>query len=211
MILSGCASQESPAVATLRHLAQGTLLPSPHGNSHQLDRRFQYLRVQYNKLPSVYMALGYVDYQGSYTVQTWYSADGEVIQLAEGRVIGTVGLPHDWSHVNISALPRWSTLANGQPATYSRQRDSQVGYVYNEVDRVQAVRRPADAASPLPPTAPQLPATAWWVEETTPALPTAYVAVLPTASGPQWVYSYQCLTPQVCLGMQPWPPAFTGP
>lgn len=207
--LLGCASQESVTVATLRGVMRGSLLPQTDGSPPQLDSRFRYLRVQYNQLPAVYMALGFVDVQANHSIQTWYSADGEVIQLHDGRIVGTVGIPHDWTNVKFSALPSWNELASGKPLTYTRQRDSKVGYAYNTTDTVQAVRH--GATTQFPSTAPQLPETAWWVEETTPALPTAYVAVLPTIDGPTWVYSYQCLTPQVCLSMQPWPPAFTGP
>lgn len=155
------------------------------------------------------MALGFVDVQASHAIETWYTADGEVIQLRDGRVVGTVGLPHNWANVKLSALPSWNDLASGKPIAYTRQRDSKVGYAYNTTDTIQAVLH--SATSQLPSAAPQLPDTAWWVEETTSALPAAYVAVLPTAHGPAWIYSYQCLTPQVCLSMQPWPPAFTRP
>lgn len=210
LVLSGCASQESPIAATFSHIAHGTLLSPKDTTPPTLDKRYRYLRVQYNQLPAVYMVLGYLDSQDTQSVETWYSADGEVIQLREGRIVGTAGLPYDWAHVKLSALPNWGELANGQPMAYTRQRDSRVGYAYNVTDHIEVVRPSGtSAALQFPATAPRLPDTAWWVQETTSALPAAYVAVLPTANGPTWVYSYQCLTPQVCLSMQPWPPAFS--
>lgn len=204
----GCASQESPLVATISGLTRNS---DNQKNLPALSTQFKYLRVQYNQLPAVYMVLGYVDTKESQTIQTWYSADGEVIKLEEGRIVGTVGLPHDWSQVKLSGLPSWKVLSSGQPASYSRQRDTKMGYAYSVLDNVQVNLRSANAHSPLPPTAPQLPSTAWWVEESTSALPTAYIAVIPEKNDLLWVYSYQCLSPQACLSMQLWPPTFIGP
>ena len=181
-------------MATLRGVMGGGLLPQSDGSAPRLDKRFQYLRVQYNQQPAVYMALGFVDIRSGHAVQTWYSADGEVIQLIDGRITGTTGLPFDWANVQLSKLPSFDELADGRPLTYSRHRDNKAGYAYNLTDTIQAIRKGANAISQLPDNTPPLPSNIWWVEETTAALPAAVVAVLPTANGSTWVYSYQCLS-----------------
>lgn len=210
--LPGCAVQESPAIETLRNLVQGTMLPLPSGSAPHLNPRFQYLRVQYNSHPHVYMVLGNIDQYEGQAVQTWYSAEGEVIKLRDGRIVGTAGLPHNWLNVRYSNLPPWNELSSGKSAIFSRQRDSRTGYTYNTIDSVQAVRNDSPRTQePIAGAATTLPDTVWWVTETTTALPAAYIGLQPTASGPQWVYTYQCLSSQACISMQPWPPAYKRP
>lgn len=191
---------------------RGNLLPKFDGNMPQLNSSLRYLRVQYNQLPAIFMVLGFVDGQPDHAIETWYSADGEVIQLQNGRLVGTAGLPHDWANVKFTALPQWNALAAGERANYLRQRDSKTNYAYSLTDHVQAIRSPGPSAAQFPYELPALPSTAWWVEETTADLPAAFIAVLPRANNSHaWVYSYQCITPQACLRMQPWPPASSGP
>lgn len=172
-----------------------------------LNPDLQYLRLTVRGRV-VLMVLGYVDTVPEGVIETWYSSQGEVIRLQNGRVVSTAGLETDWRAVRNFDLPSWKTLtgnAANTPATYRRERDEMPGYRYGVAETVSlyAVRTPTNAKlAGL--SAQEL----RWYEETVAGqggLPSARYALRAQESEPQVIYGEQCLSPQFCLAWQQWP------
>lgn len=170
----------------------------------KLDPRFSYLRVQMGQYAAI-LALGYVDPAPDGPVQVWYSTEGEVLRLREGRLVGltlpsALGFPN-WLHVAFSPLPPWQAI--GEEARFVRLRDASPDYRYGV--REQMTIRPI--APPPAARLQQLPAASLtWFEERAQdsALPPARYAL-----DAQWrvVYGEQCLSENFCLSWQSWPAA----
>jgi hypothetical protein len=157
------------------------------------------------------MVLGYVDADPAGEIETWYSANREVIKTQNGRIVGTAGLETDWVAVRFPVQPQgWETVPQGG-AAFQRERDQMPGYRYGvqEMLRIKPLATaPVDhlpASLPLP-----LAGTyRWFMEESTAAaesaLPSAWYAWGQHRGMQSIVYSEQCLSPKLCLKMQRWP------
>jgi hypothetical protein len=77
-------------------------------NSASLNPRYRYLRVQVNG-QSALLVLGYEDKKPGMITQTWYSSAKEVLQLQNGRLIGTGGLDVNWIDVTLIDAPAITT------------------------------------------------------------------------------------------------------
>ncbi|MDE2344723.1 MAG: YjbF family lipoprotein [Betaproteobacteria bacterium] len=172
-----------------------------------LSPRYRYLYVTASFGGAFLLVEGAKESDPAGAVDVWYSADGEVLKLQHGQVVGTAGLPVDWRRVRWSALPDWSLLQK-HPGQFERTRDQMPGYRDGFEERI-TVRR-ID-----PPTKSALkdidPATLVWFEERAvpvtpnqPFLPPARVAVR-FQPGPEAVYGEQCLALDFCLTWQSWP------
>ena len=155
------------------------------------------------------LALGYVD-RGT---EVWYSADGSVVRLRDGRLEGTDGLSVDWKNV----ASRDAALLPGAnaPVTYTRVRDEMPGYRIQLEERVRIL--PLHSAPSAAPKALRQPAVRWFREEvvpdpaaggwwTTRGKPYRYpglygwdVSVQPA----RLVFGSQCLAKEVCVTWEP--------
>lgn len=175
----------------------------------ELNPNFRYLRVQIGTR-EVFMALGYVDQLPDGPVQVWYSAEGDVLRLRDGRVVGaTMKSGTDWLSVTFAHLPSWEAV--GSQAVFDRARDESPGYRYGIKEKlmIRRIAPPDDSQLKLVPAS-----TLTWFEETvqgdTSGRPARYAVSLDGAGAHQVVYAEQCLSSEYCFSWQSWPSSGKG-
>lgn len=171
----------------------------------QLNPNLRYLRVTVRGRVAL-LVLGYVDPDPEGEINVWYSSQGEVIRLQNGRLVGTAGLETDWRTVRNSGLPAWKDLLGRQALVYRRERDEMPGYRFGIKENVSLypVRTPTNARLA------HLPAESLrWYEETVlnqaDDLPSARYALNTRDGEPRVVYGEQCLSQKLCIAWQTWP------
>jgi len=170
-----------------------------------LNPRLSYLRVQVGER-ELFLALGYVDQLADGPVQVWYSGDGDVLRLRDGRVVGLITkYGPDWLGVSFARLPRWDAL--GDQAEFERVRDARPGYRYGIREKmlIRRIAPPDDTQLRLMPSS-----LLAWFEETVRGdsdIPAARYAV--GADG-HVVYAEQCMSNEFCFSWQSWPSSGKG-
>jgi hypothetical protein len=107
----------------------------------KLNPNLKYLRVTVRDR-AVLMVLGYLENTPQGNIETWYSSEGEVLKLLNGRVLSTNGLELDWRNVSYTALPPWSELnsflkPNTTPIEFKRTHDQMPAYKFGISEAVQ--------------------------------------------------------------------------
>lgn len=171
----------------------------------KLNPNLRYLRVTVRGRVAL-MVLGYVDASPDGALETWYSSEGEVIRLQNGRVVATAGLEINWRAVRPAALPTWKDMLGRTSITYQRERDEMPGFRFGIRESVSlyTVRTPTNALLV------GVPAQEFrWYEEAVQGqpggLPSARYALRTEDSESRVVYAEQCLSPAFCLAWQIWP------
>ena len=169
-----------------------------------LNPQLRYLRVTVRGRVAL-MVLGYVEPYPEGKIDTWYSAEGEVIRLQNGRIVGTAGLETDWRPVRNISLPSWKDMLGRPAVTYRRERDEMPGYRYGIAESVSLYPVPAPINAKLV----GLPADSLrWYEEAVlgqaDGLPSARYALYTSDGEPIAVYGEQCLSQNLCLAWQLW-------
>ena len=169
-----------------------------------LNPSIRYLRVSINGRVLL-LALGYIDADKFGPIEVWYSANGEVLRLQNGHVVGLTGTDSEWRQVRFSALPAWPTsIAAAGPVTYTRTRDLMPGYHFGMVDKLTLLPTPAPVKSSLVALNPAN--LHWFVEVVEGAkFLDAHFAVANTKKGNVAVYGEQCISAELCLTWQRWP------
>jgi len=159
--------------------------------------------------------LGYIDKRPEGAVEVWYSGNGEVVRLLDGRLVGTTGLSTDWREVRFSSLPAWTGDANGAaPKTYQRERDMMPGYRFGIRDEIVRTPIAAPQQTALAGTAA---ASLRWYEErsvshpASASLPPARFGVSQAGGAPRVVYSEQCISNNLCMSFEQWTPSPPAP
>ena len=171
----------------------------------ELNPKLRYLRVTVRGRVA-FMVLGYVEPAPEGEIATWYSSEGEVIRLQNGRVVGTAGLETDWRAVRNVSLPAWKDLAGRAAVVYSRERDEMPGYRYGIAERVKLYPVSVPNNSKLVGlTADSL----RWYEEAVldqpDGLASGRFALYTKDNGETLVaYGEQCLSQTLCLAWQLW-------
>ena len=194
----GCSSGSGAALATGRSAFLDT---ATQDTSVRLDQRYRYLKLTaFGR--SVYPVLGFVD--GS--TEVWYTGQGEVVRLINGRLSDSAGLPIDWRAVHAPGAPDWSSVF--APAVrYERRRDVVKGSYSSVSDQVSVARISAPQSVVV---ANNLSSELIWFEESSSTndprfrVGTALYAVNMASVPPKVVYSEQCLGESLCLKMQEW-------
>ena len=170
-----------------------------------LNPQFDYLRVSLNGRVAL-MVLGYREQAAQGLVDSWYSADGEVLKLQNGRIVSTAGFALDWRDVRYQNLPTWSEASADRQRFFVRTRDQMPQYRFGITEKIAIypIAAPKDAklagisASQLR-----------WVEEKVDAVPHGLASArfgLHTQAGvTQVIYGEQCLTESMCIAWQKWP------
>jgi hypothetical protein len=175
----------------------------------KLDPKLKYLRVTVRDR-SVLMVLGYLDNTPQGKIETWYSSEGEVLSLLNGRILSTNGLELDWRNVKYASLPGWSLLAglssNSSSFQFSRTHDQMPAYKFgiSEVVNLYGIGAPSNSnliglhASQLK-----------WFEEkvkgTSHGLPSARYGLSTKDVQAVVVYGEQCFSSELCFSWQTWP------
>ena len=177
----------------------------------KLNPNLKYLRVTVRDR-SVLMVLGYLENTPQGSIETWYSSEGEVLKLLNGRVLSTNGLELDWRNVGYTTLPPWSELNSLNPYTtlieFKRTHDQMPAYKFGISETVQIYGLNAPSNSNLV----GLPANQLkWVEEkvkgTSHGLPSARYGLGTMNGQTVVVYGEQCFSNDLCYSWQTWPVA----
>jgi len=177
----------------------------PNLKALTLNPKLRYLRVSTQGRTAL-MVLGYEDPTDSGPIETWYSREGEVLRLQNGRMVGTAGLAVDWQSVKYKDLPAWAEMAGRAEAEFERQRDEMPGYRFNVADKLvlRPVPPPANAA-----LAGLQAGDLVWYEETvmkpSGPLPSARYGLRDKDGVRTVVFGEQCLSAQFCMSWQTWP------
>ena len=189
-----------------------------------LNPNYRYLRVEMNG-QSALLVLGYENTFGNTVTQTWYSRNKEVLQLENGRLIGTSGLDINWTDVALVdapaiTLPELFSIQSdglGKPRRnpklfFFRTRSVMPQYLANihEAVSMQGLNEiPEDAPKIL--RDPDNASRVRWVQETVVLQPNN-----PSVSALRAIYAYdknthaivfgrQCLTQTSCISWLTWP------
>lgn len=179
----------------------------------KINPKLQYMRVS-TPARVVLMVLGYADPTLNGVLETWYSSEGEVLKLLNGRLVSSSGLDLDWRSVRYSGVPDWNTMIGKTEAQYQRVRDEMPGYKFGIQENLRLLKVNWPSNSRLH----GIPANALvWFEESlvltniphaqlgSSALPTARYAIGYKNSNQTVMYAEQCLATDQCISWQPWP------
>jgi len=207
LLVSGCI--QTPVTQTLvEAFGKGG---SSNVDAIKPNPKLKYLRVTVRDR-AVLMVLGYLENTPQGKLETWYSSEGEVIKLLNGRVLSTNGLELDWRNVGYTTLPEWSALnslkPNTTPIEFKRTHDQMPAYKFGISEAVQIYGVNAPSNSNLV----GLPANQLkWVEEkvkgTLHGLPSARYGLDAKDGQTFVVYGEQCFSSDLCFSWQTWPVA----
>lgn len=198
--LVGCAPGASGIYDTLRSVTPAL----SRGERFSPSPGYEYLRVLVDGR-TVYLAKGYVESSVQGDIDIWYSAEGEVLKLQNGRIVATAGLATDWRRVHYFGAPPWRQLLaeNSAVKNHERERDVMPGYRFNLRDRLQIRHMVPPRSSGLMDI--QADSLAWFVETGAMSggeeLPPALFA-LSKGDVPEVIYSEQCLARTLCFSWQ---------
>lgn len=204
--LSACASRSMLSEVLSAVVFDTSSFAAPQSVDAQLNPNFRYLHVSLADAKPALLVLGYLDAHPQGEIEVWYSAQGEVLRLQNGRLVGAAGLPVEWRRVVYPQTPPAWHAVPPAGARFTSLRDEQPGYRLGLTEQV--------LLTPLPKSPLKLPnpafATATWFQE-------SYSDVHGTSRPDAWfafgnygglktiVYSRQCLSVDVCLSLQRWP------
>ena len=211
-LLLGCAAGTNPLSDALSGLAAQAFASGDAAVlGARLNPQYRYLRVEVVGHAAALMVLGYIDPHPLGDIEVWYSGNGEVIKIQNGRIVATSGLAVDWRAVRFTSPPPAWNAVPAEGIFYERSRDEMPLHRYAIAERLKLQRLPAMpdsvVTSPLPPV--QARAAAWFREDTLSStaqtLPPAWFAWRKDPGQGAVVYSYQCLSASFCLKFMPWP------
>ena len=116
--LSGCTGRQG---AVYESLKAGLIDQQSAIDRAVINPNFRYLRAELAGRPAL-LVLGYVDEGSNGSIESWYSANQELIQIRDGRLVGTAGLDFNWTSVRYSEevpLERALSIAELQAITLS--------------------------------------------------------------------------------------------
>ena len=175
-------------------------------DSIKLNPSLRYLRVTVGTDRVVLMVLGYLEPTDLGLIETWYSSEGEVLKLQNGRVLSTAGMAVDWRATQYTGLLPWPDMVQRMSSEFGRQTDQMPGYKFDIQEKVSIAVVPAPTNANLVGMAPS---NLRWYEETvrgtSHGLPSARYALRLSTSGPEVVYGQQCFSNDFCISWQPWP------
>jgi len=96
--LLGCAGRQSAIYETFT-----AAFPDRHSaiDNAIINPKYRYLRAELSGRPAL-LVLGYIDAYPRGSIESWYSANQEVIQFRNGRLASTAGLDFNWTSVHYS-------------------------------------------------------------------------------------------------------------
>jgi len=172
----------------------------------KLNPDYRYLHVTLGKAKPALLVLGYFDVHPQGDIEVWYSAQGEVLRLQNGRLVGAAGLPVEWRRVAYpQSPPSWQSVPP-EGARFTSVRDEQPGYRLGLVEQVvltPLLKPPFESPDQT------LASATWFQERYSDAngrtRPDAWFALGQYGDQKTIVYSRQCLSASVCLTLQRWP------
>lgn len=90
---------------------------------------FEYLEVEWQGRKAA-MALGYREYKGLQVSEYWYSGQGEMLKLLNGRIVQVFGMTQEVRSLSTNT-PAWADLLSHRlPVVWSQTKDTMPGYQY---------------------------------------------------------------------------------
>ena len=230
VLINGCSSQSDAVWKTLRLGFKDTVAQI---ETSPLKNNLTYLRANINGL-DVLLVRGYVDSDARGLVDVWYSSDGSVMRIQEGRYLGSIGFDQNWQEVTRKDAPNLELLVKDEIALLVKNStapiktikkyfstQSYVGmpnYLVMRDERVSAVVL-ADKSPPLPDSIPssfkkylQNKELIWVAETPQPndlfkkkGASFAWYGFVKNKSGFEQVVGQQCLSKDFCITWTPWP------
>lgn len=221
----GCSQSMQAGLHTLSQALPSPVAP-PDLQQQPLNPQLHYLRVQVDTARGPQVALAVEGDRDTLAdgqaISVWYGADGTVLRLHQGRLVGFATATQSWRIVNAQAWPGWpatgtavATSATTPPAaTFWQRTASQPGHRWG----AQQVHQQSWVDTPPRGHAFQgsLTGLRWVVARPVSTQSTATLAWYavddsqPTAPA---IYGRQCLDgfapaaePPVCVHWQHWPP-----
>lgn len=196
---AGCTSGFQAALETLRFAA----LPDKKTELAALNPNFEYLRTRVNGR-LLFLALGYQGELGfPKDTRTYYSGDGEILRVTNGRIIHFVGQKRE---VRIRLPDLSIEWPETQAVAYRRFVDYRSAYQFNQPQDV-TLRR-LNAAPKNIDLLKWKPSDLLWFEERTQESgrqkKLALYGVLQDKESLAVVYAEQCLEQDLCFSFQRW-------
>lgn len=194
MILAGCQGF-NPVTDTAGHFF------SNKNTKDSFSAGFEYLEVEWQGR-KVAMALGYREMNGSNIIEHWYSGQGEMLKLFNGRVVQVLGMTQEVRHVDTNT-PIWSDiLAHRLPIVWSQTKEVMPGYRYGLKEYVITQQvNPNKAEKTL-----ITDATAWVLEKIKGKDEKGRIWNYQqkfALNGDKVIYSEQCLASEMCFKLRP--------
>jgi hypothetical protein len=198
------------ALTACRHTPVTLTLYEALGIGKQVDTislnpNLRYLRVTF-KGRVILLVLGYKEPHVLGPIETWYSAEGEVLRMQNGRILSTTGLEVDWRAVRHKEQPSWAHLLEHNNLQFKREIDEMPGYRFGIEQRLSLYQIPTPnnaLLKGLPPS------DLRWFEEKVldqnHGLPSARYGLQMEDGQPTVVYADQCLSKDFCFTWQIWP------
>jgi hypothetical protein len=203
VLLGGCGANMRAAVGTAAQALDGGAagVDTPQA----LDPRLHYLRVQVGRQVGL-MVRADAGRAPAEPVTYWYSADGALLRLRDGLLVGLTESSRSWRVARGPEAVDWLAVAQGRPFDYRRIVDQQPGYRIGlrETRRIQA-----QPSAPAGHQLRQAGARLQWFVERDPSAETdlaTWYAVDLAVEPPRVVYGQACLAADWCINWQPWPP-----
>ena len=212
LVLTSACSHDGAATLDSAKWVARAFVPSAAGYAPatRLDPRYRYLRVQLGQGAPALLVLGDVDPHPLGPIEVWYSANGEVLKLQNGRVVATHGLVTDWPAVRFERAPvAWKEVGT-EGSSYVRLRDEIPSYRYG-LRQTVTIRQSAQTPKlqSLSTWSPNRAARYQWYQETVPdvngSASVSWFALGVREGVHTVVFSEQCIAPGLCLQIQPWP------
>ena len=207
--LTGCQTT-SGQLGAIEDAWKLTFAPSKIDTS-SLPKQYEYLLIHGGVKPTL-MGLGKRTQtntpQGLVEDEYWFSAQGELLVLRNGRIHTVFGLPVEWRS-NQSSPPTWQqTIDSQQVTSWARVRDELPNYRFGISDKIHTtlLASPPKLDSIAIDLAPASNSQLQWIQDT-----------IETSNdkGQRWVfkqvfaiernlmvYSEQCISPKYCLRIQ---------
>jgi hypothetical protein len=194
LVLAGCQGF-NPVIDTAGHFWAGK------AQKDTFSQGFEYLEVEWQGRKAA-MALGYREIKGTQVNEHWYSGQGEMIKLVNGRVVQVFGMTKEVRNV-LGDPPLWADLLMHRSAvTWSQTKEVMPLYRYGLQEYFLSQQSTPKASE----KAIASEATAWVVEEVksktekgTPWIYRQKFALL----GDKVIYSEQCVAPEMCFKFKP--------
>ncbi len=162
---------------------------------------FEYLEVDWQGRKAA-MALGYRLTTGGQLVEHWYSGQGEMIKLVNGRITKVMGMTSEVRNQS-TKIPSWSDLlSNNSPLVWQQNKDVMPGYRYGLKEFVRS-----RAAQPNLVGLPVVNGvTNWVIEEVTSKDDRGRAWIYEQKFALQngvLIYSEQCVAHDLCFKLKP--------
>jgi hypothetical protein len=206
--LTACAGESQVAADAMRLVFQEQA--EDVTLTKRLNPNYQYLRLVQDGRPLL-LALGYAEYDKATGTSTdiWYSGLSEVIKIKAGRIVAVTGTPRSDITIRLLGDAKWSRVlsdASNAAIYFNRERDVSINYRFGIKEKVtlQKISKPADHSL----VGVDRPNLVWFQESYEPNnLPPSIYAVDASVGiheDVKVVYSWQCLSNELCLSTQAW-------